>query len=123
MDCQSKSCSDGVFQTAPQVERRPSSVGSCEARISSAAACVKPVSTGEVTRLSSQPARISPSDHCTRPDRIAIHAASATQCAEPGSARPVSEAPISSALRAVGPTPRRGEPLNSTATRAGTMDA
>src|SRR2546427_12639478 len=95
MDCQSKSCSEGVFQTALQVERSPSRVGNCEARISSAAACVKPVSTGEVTRLSSQPARIRPSDHCTRPDKIAIQAARATQCAEPGSARPVREAPIS----------------------------
>ena len=54
---------------------------------------------------------------------MAIHAARATHWAEPGSAIPVSDAPISSALSAVGPTPSRGDGLNSTAIAAGMMEA
>ena len=114
---------EGECHSVDQSARMPSKVGSCEAKISTAAACVKPASTGEVTRLSNQPARIRPRLHCTRPESIAIHAASATHCVEPGSAMPVSEAPISSALSAVGPTPRRGEGLNKMATAAGMMEA
>lgn len=114
---------DGECQTVDQSARMPSRVGSCEARISRAAAWVKPASTGEVTRLSSQPARTTPRLHCTRPERIAIHAASTTHWAEPGSAMPVREAPISKALSAVGPTPSRGEGLKRMATAAGMMEA
>ena len=88
-----------------------------------AAACVKPASTGEVTKLSNQPARTRPSENCTRPERIAIQAASCTHCDEPGSAMPTSDAPMSKADKAVGPTPRRGEGLNKMATAAGMMDA
>ena len=123
MERQSNSCSEGLSQTVPQLLRMPRSVGSCEARIRNAAAWVKPASTGEVTRLSSQPARTTPSTSCTRPDMMAIHAASCTHWADAGSAMPVSEAPMSRALSAVGPTPRRGEGLKSIATAAGMMEA
>jgi len=54
---------------------------------------------------------------------MAIHAASTTHWAEPGSAMPVKEAPISKALSAVGPTPSRGEGLKRMATAAGMMEA
>lgn len=91
--------------------------------MSSAAACVKPVSTGDVTRFSSQPKRTAPNTSCSRPDSSAIHTASATQCALPGAARPASEVPMSRLLSAVGPTPRRVEELHSTATSVGTSEA
>lgn len=91
--------------------------------MSSAAACVNPPSTGEVTRLSSQPKRRAPSSSCSRPDSSAIHAASCTQCALPGSAMPVSDAPMSRLVSAVGPTPSRVDELQSTATSAGTSEA
>ncbi|MNS68005.1 hypothetical protein D3C72_1012690 [compost metagenome] len=120
---QSNSPSDGLSHTVAQSLFMPSRLGSCDARIKMAAAWVKPASTGEVTRLSSHPARTSPSDSCTMPDRIAIHAASTTHWAEPGSAMPVSEAPINRADSAVGPTPRRGDGLKRMATAAGMMEA
>jgi len=102
---------------------RPVSAPSCEPRISSAAACVKPLSTGEVTRLSSQPKRASPITSCSSPESMAIHAAMATHWALPGSARPVSDAPISRLVSAVGPTPSRVEALNNTAISAGISEA
>ena len=119
----SKCCSDGLLASALQLVRRPSSAGNCDARISSAAACVKPPNTGDVTRFSSQPKRTTPSVSCSSPDSKAIHAASATQWALPGSAIPVRDAPISRLVSAVGPTPRRVDELQSTATRAGTREA
>ena len=115
---------EGVESRALQsAARSPVSAASCEPRISSAAAWEKPLSTGEVTRLSNQPKRAIPITICSSPDSRAIHAARATHCALPGSARPVSEAPISRLVSAVGPTPSRVEELNSTATSAGIRDA
>ena len=101
----------------------PVSARICEARISQAAACVKPESTGELTRFSSQPKRPRPSSNCKPPDIRASQTASATQVSLAGSARPDSDAPISRLLSAVGPTPRRVDELQSTATTAGTMEA
>ncbi|MNW69300.1 hypothetical protein D3C74_482770 [compost metagenome] len=60
---------------------------------------------------------------CSRPDSKAIHAAMATHCALPGSAKPVSDAPISRLVSAVGPTPSRVDALNNTATSAGISEA
>ena len=87
------------------------------------AAWVKPFSTGEVTRLTSQPLRSAPSSHCMAPAMMAIQQARVTQWALPGSAMPASDAPISRLVRAVGPTPRRGELLHSTATSEGSRAA
>ena len=123
IDRQSNKPSDGLSHTVAQSLFMPNRLGSWDAKINSAAACVKPASTGDVTRLSSQPARTSPRLNCTSPDRIAIHAASTTHWAEPGSAMPVRDAPISRADSAVGPTPKRGDGLNKMATAAGMMEA
>ncbi|MNV37278.1 hypothetical protein D3C71_1287920 [compost metagenome] len=120
----SNSPGDGVENSAlHSAARIPVNERNCEPRIRSAAACVKPLSTGDVTRLSNQPNRTMPMTSWSRPDNSAIHAARATQSALPGSASPVSDAPIKRLVSAVGPTPKRVEELNSTATRAGIRDA
>ncbi|MNT16060.1 hypothetical protein D3C72_1511470 [compost metagenome] len=120
----SKSPGDGVDSSAPQSDARsPVNAPNCEPRMSSAAACVKPLSTGEVTKLSSQPNRARPITSCSTPDISAIQAANATHWALPGSARPVRDAPINKLVNAVGPTPRRVDELNSTATNAGISEA
>ena len=62
----------------------PSIWGSCELMMSNAAACVKAVSTGELTRFSNQPARTNPSPTCSRPDSSASHTARLTHSALPG---------------------------------------
>ena len=46
--------------------------------ISSAAPCVNAISTGALTKLSSQPKRSKPKPTCSRPDNKASHMASAT---------------------------------------------
>ena len=56
---------------------------------------VKPLSTGEVTRLSNQPKRTRPSTNCRAPDSKAIHTARDTHCALPGAVSPLSEVPMS----------------------------
>ena len=109
--------------SAAQPPVRPSRAGNCDAMMSTAAPWVKAISTGALTRLSSQPNRTKPSTTCTRPDSRASHTASSIHCALPGAAMPVSEALTSKQVRAVGPTDRRMEPLNSTAISAGSMDA
>jgi len=91
--------------------------------ISSAAAWVKAISTGALTRFSSQPKRRKPSAICSKPDNSASQTASSTQRALPGSARPLSEALTSRQLSAVGPTDSRTELLNSTASSAGSIEA
>ena len=101
----------------------PSRAGSCDIRIRSAAAWVKPVITGELTRLSSQPNRPIPSTSWNTPDSSASHTASSTQRWLPGSAICVSAAPMNRLVSAVGPTPRRVDELHSTATSAGSSDA
>ena len=91
--------------------------------INSAAACVNPISTGELMRLSSQPKRTKPSTTCNVPVSRASQTASSTQWVLPGSARPCSEVPTSRQVSAVGPTDSRVEALNSTATSAGSREA
>ena len=91
--------------------------------MSTAAAWVKAMSTGEFTRLSSQPKRAKPSTICSSPLSSASHTASAIHCALPGSARPLSEALMSRQVSAVGPTDRRTDELNSTAISAGSSEA
>ena len=108
---------------APAATCRPSSAGNWVAKISNAAARVKPVSTGDVTNCSSQPMRASPNSICTAPDSSVSHSTNCTHCALPGVASPASEAPSSKLVSAVGPTPRRVEELHSTATRAGNSEA
>ena len=51
------------------------------------------------------------------------HTARLTHCALPGSAMPVSEADTKMAVSAVGPTDKRLDALNSTATKAGISEA
>ena len=115
-------CTKGGVSTVSQPEK-PSRAGSCEAMMSTAAACVKAMSTGELTRLSNQPKRAKPSTICSSPVSSASHTASSIQRWLPGSAKPVSEAPTSRQVRAVGPTDSRGEALKSTAISAGSSDA
>ena len=116
-------CRAGACSMCSQLPAKPSMAGSCEPMISTAAACVKAISTGELTRLSSQPKRARPSATCSRPVSSASHTARVTHCGLPGWARPVSEAAISSAVSAVGPTESRCDDENSTATSAGRMEA
>ena len=101
----------------------PSSAGNCEKMMSTAAPWVKAISTGAVTRLSSQPACTAPSAICSVPVSSASHTARLTHSALPGVASPVSEAATSSDDKAVGPTDRRGEAENSAATSAGSIEA
>src|SRR3954470_22692230 len=87
--------------------------------INTAAALLKPVSTGELTRFSVQAERVRPTASCAAPDRSASQTARATHCADPGSAMPTSEAPTSTLDSADGPTDRRVEAENSTAASIG----
>ncbi len=87
--------------------------------ISRAAPWPKPARTGELTRLSTQDARAAPKPTWMPPDSKASHTVSMIHCADPGCARPASDAPTSTLVRAVGPTDNRVEPLNRTAARAG----
>ena len=102
---------------------KPSSAGNWDITISTEAPCVNPISTGELTSLSSQPKRPIPSISWMAPDNSAIHAASATHSALPGIARGASEAPTSKLVSAVGPTDRRADALHSTPTSAGMNEA
>ena len=120
---QSKCDHWGAAHKVSNGTRRPVSADSCDDKISNAAACVKPLRTGDVTKFSSQPKRTRPKSNCSMPARIAIQAASATHCALPGSAKPVSDAPMSRLVSAVGPTPSRVDELHSTATMPGNRDA
>jgi hypothetical protein len=101
----------------------PSMAGSWEAMMSTAAPWVKAIRTGALTRLSNQPKRAKPSTICSPPESRASHTASSIQRALPGSARPVRDALTSRHDNAVGPTDRRGDALNNTATSAGSIDA
>jgi hypothetical protein len=85
----------------------------------SAAAWLKPVSTGELTRLSIQAAPDAPMTSCTPPASSDSHTASATHWSEAGAASPASEAATSTLVSAEGPTDRRVELPNSTATSIG----
>ena len=87
--------------------------------ISSAAAWVKPASTGELTRFSTQDAPVAPSASWIAPDRSASQTASDTHCGLAGSAIPTSDAPTSTQVSAAGPTDSRVELLNRTAIKAG----
>jgi hypothetical protein len=87
--------------------------------MSSAAAWLKPVSTGELTRFSTQLAPPAPNASCMPPASSDSHTASATHCVLPGSARPMSDAPTSTLVRADGPTDSRVELPNITATSMG----
>jgi hypothetical protein len=89
-------CRWGAASHCCQPVSTPSTAGSCDAMINSAAACVNPISTGELMRLSSQPNRTKPSTTCNVPVSRASQTASSTQWALPGSARPCSEVPTSS---------------------------
>jgi len=102
---------------------QPSRLPNCEPTMSTAAACVKAMSTGAFTRLSNQPNRTSPSTTCSRPDSSVSHTASETQSADPGVASPASDALTSRQVMAVGPTDRRCDAPNSTATSAGSIEA
>jgi hypothetical protein len=113
----------GWCSISAQPARKPSSAGSCEPMISTAAAWVKAMSTGALTRFSSQPKRTSPSTTCSKPASSASHTASATHSALPGVAMGVSAAAIIRLVSAVGPTDSRAEAENSTATSAGSMEA
>jgi hypothetical protein len=91
--------------------------------INRAAAWVKPASTGELMRLSTQAKPPRPRAICISPDRMDNQAAKATHSAEPGAARPVNDAATSTQVSAAGPTDRRVEPPNSTASKAGSKAA
>ena len=91
--------------------------------ISTPAPCVNAISTGEFTRLSSQPKRIRPSAICNPPESRQSQIASSTQRALPGSASPVSEALTSRQVSAVAPTDKRIDAPNSAATSAGSSEA
>ena len=91
--------------------------------MSTAAAWVNAMSTGEFTRLSNQPKRANPSAICSSPLSSDSHTASAIHCALPGVARPLSEALMSRQVSAVGPTDSRTDELNSTAMSAGSSEA
>ena len=86
--------------------------------MSAAVPCVNAMSTGVLTRLSSQPKRASPSASCSAPAMSASHTASNTHCALPGAASPVSEADTSDDS-AVGPTDSRVDAENSAPASAG----
>ncbi len=109
----------GACSSCASDPSRPISAGSCEAMINSAAAWLKPVSTGELTRFSTQAERVSPTASCTPPASNASHTASTTQLALAGCAMPTSDAPTRTLLRAEGPTDSRVEALNRTAATAG----
>ena len=83
---------DGACSISAQPTRKPSSAGSCELMMSTAAACVKAISTGEFTRFSSQPKRAAPSTTCSPPDSSASHTASSTHSGLAGAASGLSEA-------------------------------
>ena len=102
---------------------KPSSAGSCDSVISTAAPCVKPISTGELTSRSSQPSPAAPSTSCISPDSSVSQTASATHSLLPGTAIGASEAPTSRLVSAVGPTDSRADELNSTAISAGSSAA
>ena len=102
---------------------KPSSAGSCEMAISTAAPCVKPISTGELTSRSSQPKRPAPSTIWIVPDISVSHTAIATHSALPATASGASEAPTSKLVSAVGPTDSRWDELNITAISAGNSAA
>jgi hypothetical protein len=87
--------------------------------ISRAAAWLKPASTGELTRLSTQADCVIPTSSCSTPASSASQTASATQLALAGWAMPTSDAPTSTLLKAEGPTESRVEALNSTAISIG----
>ena len=84
---------------------------------------MKPVSTGDVTKLSSQPERPSPINSWTPPDSSANHTANSTHWALPGSAKPVKDELTSRHVNAVGPTDSRVDAPHSTATSAGKSEA
>jgi hypothetical protein len=102
---------------------KPSSAGSCEMAISTAAPCVKPMSTGELTSRSSQPKRPAPSTIWMVPDISVSHTAMATHSSLPATASGASEAPTSRLVSAVGPTDSRCDELNITAISAGNSAA
>ena len=81
--------------------------------MSSAAAWLKPASTGELTRFRTQSARAAPNPSWIAPESRASHTASAIHWALPGSAMPTSDVPPSTLVSADGPTDRRVERLNS----------
>ncbi len=98
---------------------KPSSAGNCEMAMSTAAPCVKPISTGEFTSRSSQPKRPAPSTTWMAPEINVSHTAIATHSELPGTASGASDAPTSRLVSAVGPTDSRCDELKITATSAG----
>ena len=87
--------------------------------MSAAVPCVNAISTGVLTKFSSQPKRASPSANCSAPAISASHTASNTHCALPGSAKGASAAATSSDDNAVGPTDNRVEAENKAPASAG----
>ena len=116
-------CTAGIAKRVGHPACKPSIAGNWDARMSTAAAWVKLMSTGELTTLSNQPKRIRPKPTCNAPDSKASHTARLIHPRLPGAANPDNEDATSRQVNAVGPTDRRVEAPNSTATKAGSMAA
>jgi hypothetical protein len=102
---------------------KPNNAGICDEMMSTPAPCVKAINTGELTKFSNQPKRAKPNTTCSKPVISESHTVRLIHSALPGAAIPLSEAAIKMDVSAVGPTDKRGEALNSTATNAGNSEA
>ena len=91
--------------------------------MSTPAPCVNAINTGELTKFSSQPNRAKPSTTCSKPVMSDSHTVRLIHSVLPGAAMPLSEADTNIAVSAVGPTDKRCDALNNTATNAGNSDA
>ena len=102
---------------------KPNNAGICDEMMSTPAPCVNAINTGELTKFSSQPKRAKPSTTCSKPVMSDSHTVRLIHSALPGAAMPLSEAATKIEVSAVGPTDKRGDALNNTATSAGNNDA